>query len=683
MTRSPAKTLQDRRSRLAYLQSRAWLPPALLLLALSSVFLFGGDRGHFYREHSHNLSSAERLAIAENLSIDHFFLMFTSQTLDRDGELIYEMYNRFPVGGYALIKLAILPFGDDLSAKIYAGRMPMLLLFAAAAVLAYLALRRLTASRWIALTATLLAFSSPYLLYYNDEINPEISTDLFAVMLVFHGMAVFEQEGRFRQLLFKTCLALLLGWHMYALLLPFIAFGLMRELYKAIKARSDISPAYGALRQIRHLALSLLRSRYLTLGVMALLFGVSVLTVNFTNEYFALNRETPLTELRSFKSMINRIGVAPYFFKEADANYLAWPAFPERQFYRVGMMSWPYAFFPPFVEQRIDAPPRLLVILGIAASGASLIGLLFVRRYKILLASLTLSGFCWALLVRYNAAYPWHSFEAVFYVGVALTLFSLPLLYLRRLSSERLIAALSVAALLIFVLSALRMSQLNSANRTPELHQAVIGDFEYIRDMTDGGVIQVNAMPRFHKNVRHLFAYYLVGRTIIPGEKTVPPARTPDFVVTSARAEGLASLTPQNRMVFLYEWDAYQRYIDEIIEQAREPLIQSRFDVYLIRNALIYVKDDCRETDISEWFFLALYPTDETDLPVDRKQHGFHNLDFRFGDQAVRRGAQCIAITPLPDYDIARIYTGQYIQLADGSTQHLWEGDARLTETAH
>ena len=679
MTFLPVQALKPAAHKLASLQSRAWLPPALLLFALSSVFLFGGDRGHFYREHSHNLSSAERLAIAENLSIDHFFLMFISQTLDRDGEIIYEMYNRFPLGGYTLIKLAILPFGDDLSAKIYAGRMPMLLLFAAAAGLAYLALRRLTTSRWIALTATLLAFSSPYLLYYSDEINPEISTDLFAVMLVFHGMAVFEQEGRFRQLLFKTCLALLLGWHVYALLLPFIAFGLTRAL---IKARSNASPASDALPQLRHLTLSLLRSRYPRLGAVALLFGVSVLTFNFTNEYFALNRERPLTDLPSFNSMTNRIGVGSYF-KERNADYLAWPDFPERQFYRVGMMAWPYAFFPPFVEQRIDAPPRLLVILGIAAFGASLFGLLFVRRYKILLASLALSGFCWALPMRYNVAYPWHSFEAVFYVGVALTLFSLLLLCLRRLSSERLIAALSVAALLIFVFSALRMSQLNSANQTPELHQAVIDDFESIRDMTEAEVIQVNAMPRFHKNVRHLFAYYLVGRTIISGDKTVPSARTPDFVVTSARADGLASLTPQNRMVFLYEWDAYQRYIDETIEQAREPLIRSHFDIYLSGSNLIYVIDDCRWDDISEWFFLALYPADENDLPVERRPHGFDNLDFRFEDQAVRRGAQCIAITPLSDYDIARIYTGQYIQLADGSFEHLWEGDVHLPEAAN
>ena len=660
--------------RLASLQSPAWLPPALLLLALSSVFIFGAEhRGYFYRGGTHSEISAKNLAIAENLSPEHYFLMFTSQTLDTDGRHTYKMYNRFPIGGYALTKLAILPFGVDLSAKIYAARMVALLFFAAAAVLAYLSLRRFAANRWIALTATLLAFSSAYCLYYSDAISSETAIDLFAVLLVFHGMAIFEQDGRFRQLLLKACVALFLGWHVYALLLPFIVFGLMREL---IKTRSSGSIPSPALWQLKHATLSLLRSRYLTLGIVALLFGVSMLTLNFTNEYFALNRETPLTELPSFKSMINRTGVEPMINVER-AGYLSWPAFTERQFYRIGMMTLPYVFSPRFLEQQIDAPPRLFVILGIAAFGASLIGLLFARRDKILLASLALSGFCWALPMRYSAAYPWHSHESIFYIGVALTVFSLGLLYLRRLSGERFVAALSVAALIIFVASGLRMLHLNNTNHRVQLNQVITADFESIRNMTDGKVTQVNFRIMDHgSRVRD---YYLSGRTIISGSETSPSARTPDLVVTTVRAEVLASLTPQNRLVFLYEWDDYHSHLDGVIEE-REPLIRSDFDVHLIGNMLMYVKGGCRsEDDLSEKFFLALYPVDQSDLYTWSK-HGFNNLDFRFEERAIRRDERCIAAMPLPNYDIARIHTGQFIQRTDGSFENLWEGEIHLTQ---
>ena len=682
MTISPMQTLKTAARRLASPTMPRLAPPALLLLALSSVLLFGGDRGNLYRYDAHNSMSAKNLAIADNLSPEHHFLMFLAHTLDADGKHTYEAYNRFPIGSYALIKLAILPFGDNLSAKIYAARMLMLLCFAAAAILAYLALRRITSNCWIALTATLLAFSSIYCLAYSDMISNEAIIDLFAVMLVFHAMTVFEQEGRFRQLIIKACAALLLGWHVYALLLPFIAFGLMREI---VKARSSIS----ALCQLKRSTLSLLRSRYLTLGVVALLFGISVLTFNFTNEYFALNRETSLTELPSFKSMMHRTGVEPRL--DGNDKYLLWPAFPELQFYRIGTMTLPYAFSPSYVSDVMTtfnyvdypgSPLRLFVILGIAVFGASLIGLLFVRGHTILLAALALSGFCWALPMRHNTALPNHNHESIFYIGVGLTLFSLALMCLRKLSHEWVVRALSVAALLIFAFSALRMSQSNIVNQPPELHKAIMADFESIRKVTQYGdaIFREDLVPGYRRG-HNVFVYYLTGRIRLNSQKNVPSARPPDFIIMSERVDELATLTPNNRILFLYEWNDYHKYISEIIE-SDEPLIRSDFDVWLNDNNLIYVKDHCREDDINNKFFLAVHPADENDLPNRYIQRGFHNLDFNFERWDIQLDERCIAIRPLPDYDIARIYTGQFIRRADGSYQHIWESEIHLTETA-
>lgn len=199
----------------------------LLLLALSSVFLFGNDRHTFYGFWHHPYVSAEHLTIARNLSPHHNFLMFRRLTLDADGSPSYDLYNRFPIGGYALIKLAILPFGESLGAQIHVARILMLFFFCAAAVLAYSSLRRLTPTLLIASTATLLAFPSYYGLYYNDMIHPKTSMDIFGVLLVFYGMVIFVQDGRFFQLLIEVCAALLLSWHVYALLLPFIFGGLV------------------------------------------------------------------------------------------------------------------------------------------------------------------------------------------------------------------------------------------------------------------------------------------------------------------------------------------------------------------------------------------------------------------------------------------------------------------------
>ena len=148
-------------------RARAWLPPALLILALSALFVFGGDRSYFYRSTVHNQNSGKNLALAENLSPRHNFRLFRADIIDDDGSRRYVMYSRFPIGGTALIKLAIAPF-DSLFAKLLAARTLALLMFCGAVVFAYLAIARLTASRWIGLAAALIAFSSYYALYYSD-----------------------------------------------------------------------------------------------------------------------------------------------------------------------------------------------------------------------------------------------------------------------------------------------------------------------------------------------------------------------------------------------------------------------------------------------------------------------------------------------------------------------------------
>ena len=687
MTFLPRDALKTAAHKLDSLQHRAWLPPALLALALASVFLFSDDRSYFYKSNAHDYMSAKNLAITENLSIDRHFLMFVRHTLNEDGESIYEPYNRFPIGSYALLKLTT-QLGESWSAKIYAARMLMLLFFAAAAAFAYLSLRRITSNRWIALTATLLAFSSPYCLYWNDVISSEVMVDLFAVMLVFHGIVIFEQDGRFLQLPIKACIALLLGWHVYAILLPFIVFGLMREL---IKTRSHTALT---LHQLRHTAFSLIRSRYMALGMISLLFGISMLSLNFTNEYFALNREVQITEIPSLRSMINRTGINP-FENEDYTNYLRWPAFTERQLYRIGAMSLPYIFSPSYVLGHMsynfiehpETPPRLFVVLGMAVSVASLMGLLFVRRHKFLLATLALSGFFWALPMRFVTAFPGHNFEAVFYTGLTLTLFSFILLWLRRRVDERLIAALSVAALLVFIASGLRMAQPINNAETYETHKAIIADFAPIRDIITERKGQVVWAKVIHDYAITPVNYHLAGGILVSRrDQIMPSVRAPDFVITQVRLDGLASLTPQNQEMFLYEWDAHKTRLNEMIEQAGAPIIRSStFDIYRNDNTLIYVKEACsnHKADPQDPFFLAVYPGDEGNLSAKRRQHGFDNLDFRFQQRVVQRNERCIVIAPpLPDYDIARIYTGQYIPQADGSTRHIWEADVRLTEAA-
>ena len=110
---------------------------------------------------------------------------------------------------------------------------------------------------------------------------------------------------------------------------------------------------------------------------------------------------------------------------------------------------------------------------------------------------------------------------------------------------------------------------------------------------------------------------------------------------------------------------------------AGEPLVRSDFDLYLSENELIYVKEPCARADTEARFFLALFPTDGNDLPGDRKQHGFDNLDFPFGGRGTILDGKCMARVPLPEYAIARITTGQFVHV-EGGYNNLWKAEIRL-----
>ncbi len=107
------------------------------------------------------------------------------------------------------------------------------------------------------------------------------------------------------------------------------------------------------------------------------------------------------------------------------------------------------------------------------------------------------------------------------------------------------------------------------------------------------------------------------------------------------------------------------------------PIIRSDWDVYLVKNSLIYAKDQCSPEDTEPTFFLHLDPVEMNDLPIHRKLYGFDNLDFAFRDHRFIEGGDCVARRELPDYGIAAVRTGQYTD--EG---RIWEGSFEVVEPA-
>ena len=658
-----------------------WLPLAILSIALSTVFIFSGDRGSFYRGITHNWMSSDHLTVAVNLSPEHGYQRFNSRVMNQDGDVRYVPYNRFPIGGYILLKLATLPVSGSPSAQITAARVLMLLFFTATAVLVYISLFRITSNRWIALTATLLAFSSYYLLYYNDLTANEGMIDLFGVMLTFHGMVVFVQEGRFRQLLVKTCIALLLGWHVLAMLLPFVIFGLVSQLLRARSAAAS-SLTSTVLHQGKRAAAVLLRSRYLLLGIVALGFGVSVLTFNFTVEYVALGGETPLTELPSFQSMLKRTPVNSSRYADPF-----WHPFLEEQFRSILRMFIPYSLIArvgifestallwEFRNEIIVDPPlaRLAawlsgspgIVLGIVLSAACLIGSIFVRP-RILFATLASFGFFWALPM-YNSTSQ-HDFEVIYYIGLPLVFFTIVLILARRLTGQDgVIVVASVAAAVLFAVSSFEMSRVVYSSDAARTAKAVEQDLLAIRELTAEERVTALGLGGIHRlvffeggNVMH---YYL-NLILISGG--YPPPTGPRFVVMRHRIDTDALITPRNQYVFLYDTQgltadliaSYRSAYPSLV--STEPLAREDFDVYIDDGTLYYVKEPCQLEDTRVTFFVHVFPQDIDGLLDYRREHGFDNLDFLFIERGVMFDGKCMASADLPQYDVAGFRTGSH-----------------------
>ena len=762
---------------------REWLPLVLLLVGLSSMFVFGGDRGHYYRPGVHDGISSQSMALAANLSPEHNFLMFFWKT-----ESSYEAYNRYPIGAYVLLKLGILPFGDDLSAQIWAGRLLTMLLTAAGALSAYLALRRLTGSGWIAAASVMATFSSYYFLYYNDFVSTEVMS-VFGILLTFHGMVVFVQDGRFRQLLIKTCAGVLLGWHVMALVLPFVVIGAAAVM---VGAYSSSSAGAGFVERARLLGAAALSSRYVRYGAMAGIFCALVMAFNIVNEYFALGREVPLTRLPMVESYIARLGIDDRILS-AHASTLAWGPYLRGQVSRVGGMSTPY-----FVDQRRKGKPwswsqgtgvdsrlrgndvdvgesdidgvgndvdvgvgndvdgvgndvgisggdidgvgndvgiggsdvgiggsdvdevgddvdvgvgndvRLsfvqqergdardspmqraaLPVTGLAGAfvlAASAAGALFMR-HKLLTATLLLAGWCWVIPLRTAAGT--HEYEALFHVGAPLIFFASGLLLVRWLvRREWVVGVLAVGALGVFVLSSFEMSGVGHGAESALLQEAMMQDFEVIRGMTAGEDVVALLRSKDDKTTEfagaaHAVNHYLGQRSRSLRYEEVELAAG-GYTIMRERIDTPALLTPGNRYVFLYDSDGLMDMYRTAYRSVGSGALIARgnFDVYLHEGALYYVEEGCDLPDADIPFFLHIVPANDDALPAHRRQYGFDSLAFNFIERGVEFDGTCMAVVDLPEYEAARIETGQ-IGGEGGVVTHDSSGAIDLYRAAH
>lgn len=656
------------------LGGRRRAPLVALGLCLAAACFLGSGRGGFLRAPSDDPRSFDTLARTASLSPEDGFARLTRRTLDTDGAVVAERDNRFPLGGDGVLALATAPFRGSPAASLEAARWLMIAFFGGTLFLAYSSLRRLFPHSWIPFAATLLAFSS-YAWRHGGVVAAEGLPALFGVMLCFHGLVVFVREGRFRQAVVKTGAGLLLGWPAYALLLPFVAFGMAaagRRRYREARVLpAEGRPGGGAVREGMRAAFC---SRPALLGVFALGFGASLVGLNAGSEHLASRGE------QRAAGTPDRAGLAEGVSAEGERTSAEATGPAERepfvrgQLRRIGALTVPFAF----TDQR-NAPDRVtgggsaavLIGIGALATLAALVGAFFVPPGA-LFAALALSGFCGVALWPATAG---GDLEALYHFGIPLVFFSLCLLLLRRYSGGAAVPYLAIFAVGVFLVSHDRILAAGYDAPAAGLRERVFADFEAMRPFTDGRTVFVPGEPFAAESFggRSAVSFYLPGSVLVERPEQRGLA---DFVIGETREPERGLLTRANREVFLYDRAAYDDSFEILIREAGAPAIRSRFEVYRVRNWLIYLREGCVPADREDPFFLHVRPVRRSDLAEERQPHGFDNLDFDFEDYAVGRNGRCVAAAPLPVYEIGSIRTGQFRRRGDGSYEQTWRGES-------
>ena len=631
----------------------AAIPFALLLLALGGTAFFASEGGRFARPVASDPVAAGTLARVANRSPANSFAGFSHRTLGEDGAVAYHLGGRAALGGDLALRAATGHFGRDLGAQGRGARWLMAAFFFGAAVFAYGALARLFGRRVVALGAVLSSFAAVWAVS-GDAIAAEGAPALFGVFLLFHGLVVFSEEGRFGWLLATGGAAVFLGFAAYALLLPFAALSLRAGRRSAGEGDGGAGPAG--------------RNRTLRLTACCLAFGGALLGLGALHERSLLAGDAA------------RVGVAgagaPLFGAEA-AGGASGEVEEERRLGPVtsigGVLEGAASRLGAPLASR-GLPPGAAPVLGGLLALAGVAGAARSRRRAHLLP-LALSGVLWALTTGGAAAAEVGALAAL---GPLLAVSSLMLDALRRRFGERALRGAAAAAVGFALFSGAGAAAGGYAAGNAVREAQRLEDFREVRGALRrrGGDRRVFVPEEVFGGAAfaggRAAAWGLAGNILV----TDPERRgDAEFLLEARRQPRPGLLTDGSREVFLYHRAAYDGEIGRMIEAAGPPRVSSEFAVYRDREGLLYVREDCAPEHLEGTFVLHLVPRDEADLPPDRRRYGFDNLSFPFANRALEIGALCVARVFLPDYRIRSVVTGRFLRDETGSLAAVWRGE--------
>ncbi|MBI4684366.1 MAG: hypothetical protein HY755_04110 [Nitrospirae bacterium] len=436
----------------------------ILLLAGGSIFIFQNHTNGFIAGHHGNTSSIAS-ALSKSLVIEdtHLVMLISKQMLD-NGEVFYHIYNKFPVFEYLTLGTAMKIFEPDLAMQIYVARQIMNIFFLVALILCYKIVHEIVNEIFLALTITLLVFSSFYMLSYNDMVT-NMSTPLLGFMLALL-LVVRSSKYNVRKsmLIIIPMISIATGWHTYAV---FIAWFIVDAIKHIKEQRKKGNVVNEIIREPSFIAL-----------VSSVSFGILILGGQTINE--AILRGGDLLQTSSIQGMLRRLGMKAtsdvQTFKEIyTKNLTAWHYFTALQIIRIFVMIVPFAGILISQVSPFHLTSFIPGMLFTLISG-SLVVYGFIRfrdriNFKVF-SVFALSGFCWAIPMRHYVA--WHEHQSVFYIGLSIMYF----IFFGAAIKPTLAKPAAIITCLLFIFSVYQMNTLKSSE-APRLN-AITTEFQNI-----------------------------------------------------------------------------------------------------------------------------------------------------------------------------------------------------------
>ncbi|MCY3718581.1 MAG: hypothetical protein OXG07_03360 [Anaerolineaceae bacterium] len=517
---------------------RLWLPACFCLLAvivLATQFAgtgFGIKGQHYAWVSSHNL------AIATHATPQNGFVGHAYSVLDADGAPDYVYFDRYPPFFSATLG-ALTSLTDDLATRVWIARQVMHVIFILTMLFAWLLLRRLGLAPGAALVGAILAFSGHMLLFYREMIHFD-QPALLGMMLLLYAIArvKLERRERWRWLTLATLLAVSAGR-------GFLSLGVL-GLWAAMEAAGLLWQGERPLAQRLRAILRHDATRMLLLGVV---WSALMLAWNISHEM--ARRQVPLEEVSIVASMRNRLPGGEVT-RGWEADYDAFASTMERRLLR---WHWPLDVESgQIVHQWALLPALLLSLHYIERQSAA-------RRLVLLLTAF--SGLAW-LFVMINLTL-FHDYTTMHALGFALVFW---LALLVRLRQQRLVCALVLLALALFLRQAL---EVEAGNRAWNEEAAIYTD-DYNRILQRIGrrgsvVFNDPALQDRAINIpKYVLGFYLGDNflaTRLDDADYMVADRAWLALPGAAGRDGLRllhTLTPENQVGFLFDLRGGERY---------------------------------------------------------------------------------------------------------------------------